>query len=128
LADLGAVKLSGNMHTLGYGNIDQSLNERFRDEYYQYSGSTNLNLGKMFPRNWGVQLPAYIGYSESISNPEFDPYDTDIRLRDKLRSINDPRVRDSVRRAAQDYTGITSFNFTNVRFTGNPDKQKKIKP
>src|SRR5690606_570142 len=50
LADLGNVRLAGSMHTLGYGNIDQKLNQRHRDNFNQYDASTNLNMGKFFPR------------------------------------------------------------------------------
>lgn len=126
LADLGSVNLGGTMHTNGYGNIDQKLNQRFRDDYYQYNGSTNLNLGKLMPRNWGVQLPVFVGYSEAISNPQYDPYDLDVKYKDKLNSARDAQQRDSMRKVAQDYTSITSLNFSNVRILGNPEKQAKV--
>ncbi|HTN46202.1 MAG TPA: cell surface protein SprA [Flavipsychrobacter sp.] len=126
MADLGSVRLAGSMHTEGYGNIDQKLNQRFRDNFYQYDGSTNLNLGKLMPQNWGVQLPFFAGYSQTVSNPQYDPYDLDVKMKDRLESIDDKGRRDSVRKAAQDYTDITSFNFSNVRFLGNPNKQPKL--
>lgn len=126
LADLGNVNLSGTMHTLGYGNIDQKLNQRFRDNFYQYNAATNLNVGKLLPRNWGVQLPMFIGYSENISNPQYDPYDLDVKYKDKLSSARDNAQRDSMRKIAQDYTSIKSVNFSNVRILGNPEKQKPV--
>lgn len=123
MADLGNVNLSGSMHTKGYGNIDQKLNQRFRDNFYQYSLSTNLNMGKLLPRTWGLQLPMFVGYSENISNPQYDPYDRDVTYKDKLNSASDAQKRDSLRKAAQDFTSVTSINFSNVRVLGNPDKQ-----
>lgn len=126
MADLGSVRLSGSMHTDGYGNIDQKINQRYRDNYYQYDGSTNLNLGKLFPQKWGVQLPFFAGYSQNVSNPQYDPYDLDVKMKDRLKTISDTRVRDSVRKAAQDYTDITSFNLSNVRILGNAAKAPKI--
>lgn len=123
LADLGSVNLGGSMHTNGYGNIDQKLNQRFRDNFYQYNASTNLNMGKLMPRKWGVQLPVFVGYSENVSNPQFDPYDFDVKYKDKLNSARDDAHRDSMRKVAQDYTSITSVNFSNVRVLGNPEKQ-----
>jgi cell surface protein SprA len=125
LADLGTVNLGGTMHTAGYGNIDQKLNQRFRDNFYQYNASTNLNVGKLMPRKWGVQLPVFVGYSENISNPQYDPYDLDVKYKDKLNSAKDGAQRDSMRKVAQDYTSITSFNMSNVRILGNPEKQAK---
>ncbi len=123
MADLGSVKLSGSMHTQGYGNIDQKLNQRFRDNYYQYDASTNLNMGKLMPRSWGVQLPVFVGYSQSVSNPQYDPYDLDVKYNDELSAARDKAQRDSLKKIAQDFTSITSFNLSNVRILGNPDKQ-----
>ena len=128
LADLGLVKLGGSMHTQGYGNIDQKINQRFRDNFYQYDASTNLNVGKLMPKNWGIQLPVFAGYSQSISNPKYDPYDLDVKLQDKLNEANSQAQRDSMRKAAQDFTAITSFNVTNVRVLGNQEKGATSKP
>lgn len=129
LADLGSVRLAGSMHTEGYGNIDQKINQRRRDNFYQYDGSTNLNLGKLVPQSWGLQLPVFAGYSENVSTPKYDPYDLDVKLKDKLEAARSAGQRDSMRRAAQDYTSITSFNISNARITGNPAKAaKKAKP
>jgi cell surface protein SprA len=122
-ADLANVTLSGSMHTEGYGNIDQKLNQRFRDNFYQYNAATTLNVGKVMPRKWGVQLPVFLGYSESISNPQYDPYDLDVKYKDKLASARDAAQRDSMRKVAQDFTSIASFNIANARILGNPDKQ-----
>ena len=126
MADLGSVRLGGSMHTEGYGNIDQKLNQRFRDNFYQFDGSTNLNLGKLLPANWGVQLPFFAGYSQNVSNPQYDPYDLDVKMKDRLANIDDKNVRDSTRKAAQDYTDITSFNLSNIRILGNPNNQPKV--
>lgn len=123
LADLGTVRMSGSMHTQGYGNIDQRINQRFRDNFNSYDVSTNLNLGKLMPRKWGVQLPFYIGYTQNISNPEYDPYDLDVKYKDRLNGAKDARERDSLKKVAQDFTSITSFNLSNIRITGNPEKQ-----
>jgi len=129
MADLGNVNLSGSMHTNGYGNIDQKVDQRFKDNFYQYNASTNLNMGKMLPRKWGVQLPLFLGYSQNVSNPEYNPYDLDVKYKDELNSATSARQRDSFKKAAQDYTSITSVNLTNVRILGDPDKQNaKVKP
>ncbi|HEU4552767.1 MAG TPA: cell surface protein SprA [Chitinophaga sp.] len=115
LADLGTVSVSGNMHTAGFGNIDQRVNERFRDNYLQYDVAANLDLGKLLPKKMGISIPVYAGYSQSASNPEYDPYDLDIKLKDKLRLARTSAERDSIKRDAQDFTSIKSLNFTNVR-------------
>ncbi|RAI98436.1 cell surface protein SprA [Chitinophaga skermanii] len=115
LADLGTLTVSGNMHTAGFGNIDQRVNERFRDNYLQYDVATNLDLGKLLPKRTGLTIPVYAGYSQTTSTPEYDPYDLDIKLKDKLHLARTKAERDSIKRQAEDFTSITSLNFTNVR-------------
>ncbi|GAA4463510.1 hypothetical protein GCM10023093_12130 [Nemorincola caseinilytica] len=125
LADLGNVNLSGSMHTPGYGNIDQKIQQRFQDKYYQYNASTNMSLGKMFPRSWGVQLPLFVGYTQNVSTPKYNPFDQDVLLDHELNTAPNARARDSIRKAAVDFTSITSMNLTNVRFQGNPGSNNK---
>jgi cell surface protein SprA len=123
LADFATIKASGLMHTAGYGNIDQKVNQRFRDNYAQYDVSANVNLGKLTPKDWGVQLPVFVGYSQQASNPIFDPYDKDVLLENKLKDYN-ASERDSIRKAAQDFTSIKSVNFQNVRIAPTKNKSK----
>ncbi len=129
LADLGSVHVGGSMHTMGYGNIDQKVNQRKQDNYYQYDANTNLQLGKLMPKKWGVQLPVYVATSKSASTPKYNPYDLDVNLKDQISSLNSGEARDSLRDAAQDVTEIKSLNLSNVRILGNPEKTtSKPKP
>jgi len=114
LADLGDVSLSANMHTSGYGQINQKINERYKDDFFQYDVSTNLQLGKFFPKEWGLRVPMYAGFTQSFSTPRFDPYDKDVPLDDKLAVMDGEEKRD-YRRKTQDIKTIKSLNFTNVR-------------
>lgn len=115
LADFGQLTASGSYQSIGFGSIDQSVGERSREEVIQYDVSGSLRLDKFFPEEWKISIPFYAQYSQEISTPEFDPYELDVRLRDRLNSIEDLNVRDSVRMAAQTVRTITSYNFTNVR-------------
>jgi cell surface protein SprA len=128
LADLGNVNASGSMHTAGYGNIDQKIEQRSQDNYDQFNTSTNLNLGKLFPKEWGVVLPFFLGYTQSVSNPKYDPNDEDVLVSDELKAAKSSAQRDSIKNATQDFTSITSFNLTNVRIQGNSaTPSKKIR-
>lgn len=124
IADFATIKASGLMHTAGYGNIDQKVNQRFRDNYNQYAISGSFNLAKFTPKSWGVQLPLFMGYSQQASNPIYDPYDYDIKLEDKMKDYN-PKQRDSIRAAAQDFTAIKSINVQNVRVAPTNNKNKE---
>lgn len=114
LADLGTISAAANIHTQGFGGLEQRVNDRYRDNFRQLDFSTNLQLGKLLPKNWRLDIPFFATYSEQSSAPQYDPYDRDIQLRDKLRIFRDKR--DSIRNDAVDFTSIRTLNFTNVRF------------
>ncbi|MEQ1744543.1 MAG: cell surface protein SprA [Saprospiraceae bacterium] len=124
LADLGNISVAGNYTSIGWGSIEQKLVQRQREDIAQYDLSTNLELGKFFPQNFGLRLPFYAQYSKTVKTPEYDPYDLDIKLAEKLDNEADPIKRDSISTAAKDVVTVSGFNFTNVRkeHTGQPRK------
>ena len=124
LADLGNISVSGTMHSIGFGSLEQKLNERYKDNFFQYDASGTFQLGKFLPKSVGLQLPMYLGVTSSISNPKYDPYELDVLLKDKLNAITDAPARDSARKAAQDFVNIKSLNFTNVRRVNNSKTAK----
>ncbi len=119
LADLGNINFSAYTHTPGFGSLEQRVNERYRDQLIQYDLSTRLQLGKFFPKDYGVSIPVYWGYSESISNPEYNPLDPDIKLRTALSNPNltEEEKRD-LKLISQTYIRRKSFNVTNIRIQG----------
>ena len=127
MADLGNATFALAGHTIGFGQIEQQIDDRFKDNFRQFDVSTNLELGKLLPKNLGIRIPAYAGISRSISQPEFDPFDYDITLKDKLATMEDAQQRKDYVRDVSDYTAIRSLNFTNVRKERSPTK-KKIYP
>ncbi|MCB9283235.1 MAG: cell surface protein SprA [Lewinellaceae bacterium] len=114
LADLGNLSVSGSYSSIGFGALDQQLLDRARENVVSYDVSTNLELGKFLPQNWGVRVPFYAQVSQTISTPQFDPYDLDLTLPEKLAEAP-ASTHDSIRTQAQDVMTIRSFNFTNVR-------------
>ena len=115
LADLGNLSLSGNYSSIGWGSIEQKLIQRQREEVLQGDASINIEAGKFFGEKSGLRLPFYAQYSNVTRNPEYDPYDLDIKLKDKIRAETDAVKRDSIRTLAQDVTITRGYNFTNVR-------------
>ena len=140
LADWGNLVLSGNMHTDGFGTLEQKVNERFKDTFYEYAGALNLELGKFFPKESGIKIPFRADYSRSISDPEFDPYETDIRFDDSVddeykRVLNETDGQEAVAEAARKQyrkdgrtvNEIKSINLTNVRkVKTNSEKKPRI--
>ncbi len=126
LADLGTLSLSANTHSNGFGTLEQKINERYRDDFMQYDVATNLELGKLIPKKVGMSIPVYASYSQTISTPQYDPYDLDIKLNDKLKSVSGKSNRDSIRTNAIDFTSVKTLNFTNVRKNKTNGKKPKI--
>ena len=125
LADLGTVSLSANARSNGFGTLEQKVNERSREDVYTIDASANLEMGKLLPKKLGIQIPLYAGISKVSSTPEYDPYDLDLNLKDKLKET-DPKFRDSIRNAAQDITTIKTVNLTNVRKLKTDGKRPKV--
>lgn len=125
LADFGNVNISGSTSTVGFGSLEQKLNERQKSNNYAYDISSNFELGKFLPEKVKLSVPMFIGYGENFSNPEYNPLDPDIPLKVALDKAPDKTTRDSIRHIAQTYVRRKSLNFTNVKLNtlnkgGNP--------
>lgn len=125
LADLGNFSASGSYSSLGWGALDQKVNERAKEEVIEYDFASNLQLGKFFPDHWGLQIPFYAQYSKQIINPEFDAYDFDITVEDELDLVKNlaPAETDTIKQRNQTVRTIRTFNFTNVRKERTAGKQ-----
>lgn len=127
VADLMSISASTISHTKGFGQIEQRIDERYKDDFSQWDLATNIELGKLLPKQLGLRIPAYASISKSISKPEFDPYDYDITLEDKLQLLGQTHpemTRSEYIRSVSDYTSIKSLNFTNVRKERGTGKKK----
>ncbi len=125
LADLGTLYMSGSTQSVGFGSLDQSINERALSSTTQLDAASNLELGKLLPKRAGLSIPFYGSVSKNISVPEYDPYDLDIKLQDKINAAP-ASEKDSIREEAVDVTLIRSINFTNVRRNNITGKKLKI--
>jgi len=115
LADLGNVTLAGLVSTPGFGSIDKKLNDRQKATIESYDVATNIELGKFFPQKTGIKIPMHFDYSETVSNPQYNPLNPDIIFSEDLKSYTNTAQRDSIKKIAQDYTKLKSINFMNVR-------------
>lgn len=136
LADLGNVTVSASTASVGWGGIEQRIDQRAREAFLQYDATASLELGKFLPKKSGIKIPVYAGYSNNTKTPEWDPFDLDLKLSDKMKASDTKAERDSIKKAAQDITSIKTFNVTNLRkervqrepVDGKPVKQRKPMP
>jgi cell surface protein SprA len=93
LADFGSVGISGTYSSIGWGSIDQKLDDRSKESITHMDLSTNLQLGKFFGTNSQVQIPFYYQYSQEVRRPKYDALDLDSYLKDKLERTSDERCK-----------------------------------
>ena len=118
LADFATVAVAGNISTPGWGTIEQRVQQRQQATIMGFDANSTLQLGKFFPENWGVQVPMYLGYSETVNTPKFSPLQPDLVMDDL------PTTNKSVKKKSQDYVKRRSINFTNVRIDPKKDNSK----
>jgi cell surface protein SprA len=114
-ADFATISATGRMSTIGFGALEDGPNERSREDVQQYNIVTNLNLGKLLPKKWGINLPFNFSTGEEIITPEYDPFNQDIRLNQLISVTEDQAKKDNIRERAIEYTKTKSINFIGVR-------------
>ncbi|MGB3800741.1 MAG: cell surface protein SprA, partial [Lewinella sp.] len=114
LADLGSFTAAANYSSVGFGALDNSVVERNRFSTAGFDLATTLSMDRFLPTQWGVRLPVYLQHSRQFSTPEYDPYDYDIKLADKIDAAESGEVRDSIREQAQEIDKITAVNLNNI--------------
>lgn len=116
LSDIGSVNFTGRKETIGFGSIDQSLNERRSDDYSTYTIATNLDLGRFIPEKVKASIPFFYSYSNQTTTPKYDPLNQDITLKESLDLVDTKAEKDSIKNLAQDKTITKSLSFSNVKF------------
>ena len=124
LADFGNVTFAGNTSQPGFGSIEQKVQERQREQIIQYDVSSNLQMGKFFKQESGVNIPVFASYSKAIVNPEYNPLDPDIPLKEAIDEAETKAERDSIIRNARDLVERKAFAVTNVRMNKAGTKKR----
>ena len=122
IADFANVSATGKRSTIGFGALEQGPNERSRDDVKQYDIVTNINVGQLLPKKWGLNIPFNYAIGEEIITPKYDPLYQDIEL-ETIIDLN-PADEDFYRERAEDYTKRKSINFIGVR----KDRTGEAKP
>ena len=126
IADFANVSLSGKMSTIGFGSIDKTPNQRSREELKQYGFIGSVNLGKLLPEKWQIQVPLSYSVSKEFTTPEYDPFYLDIKLNDRLNSATRKSQKDSIRNQAVSYKKINSINLIGLKKNRSDDQKEKI--
>lgn len=115
VSDIAQLNVAGRLETAGYGSIESNVLDRNMDNIYQLSVSAALEAGRLFPEKAKIQMPLYVSYSNETLSPDYDPLDTDIKLKETLDTYDDKEQRDSVRTMSNTVQESTSFSVTNMK-------------
>jgi len=124
LADFATISATGRMSTIGFGALEQAPQERSREDMQQYNIVTNLSLGKLLPKKWGINLPFNYAVGEELITPEYDPFNQDIRLQQLIDNTTDAAERANMRNRAIDFTKRKSINFIGVKKDRAPEQKQ----
>jgi cell surface protein SprA len=108
LADLGNINLAANMSTPGWGGLEERVQERQRETIRGLDANGTIQLGKLFPKKLGLQLPMYLGYSNQVSTPQYDPLQPDIEVENL--ELTDERMEKT-----QSVNRLRSINFSSIK-------------
>ena len=126
LADFATLSATGRMSTIGFGALEQGPQERSKEDMKQYNIITNLSLGKLLPKKWGVNLPFNYAVGEEIVTPEYDPFNQDIRLTQLLANTPNSAERNNITNRAIDFTKRKSINFIGVKKERAPAQKQHM--
>ncbi len=113
LSDLGSLNVTGHTETAGFGGLEQGVSSRRDDNQFEWSVTSNFELGKFFPEKWKMQLPLYYSYSWQKISPKYNPFDTDMLLKDALNETANSHERDSLSSMTETLTKNKNFSLSN---------------
>lgn len=126
LSDLGTISVSANTHSNGFGTLEQGINDRFKDNFVQFDAAATLELGKLLPKTAAMSIPFFASITNSVSTPQYDPFDMDLTLKQKLNAATSKSQKDSIRNNAVDFASIKTISFNNVHKNRTNNKKPKI--
>jgi len=121
LADFARIAVNGGYQSIGFGTIDQSVNERSQEEIKKYSVNTSINAGQLLPENWGLRIPVNYTVSEEVKTPKFDPKYEDVLSQDaKAQNVASENVDSTLKHR--------SFSVINVKKQRSRNILRKLMP
>lgn len=114
LSDIGSFAAQGKIETAGFGGLEDKLAARRTDDYYRYSLTGTIDVGRLFPKSFKLSLPTYYSFTEEVTSPLYSPFDTDLLLDDVLGSYSGAS-RDSLKNIAEVHSVARNFSISNAK-------------
>jgi cell surface protein SprA len=126
VADFANISATGRQSTSGFGSIEQGPSQRSLEDVKQYDVVTNINVGQLLPKKWGIQVPFNYAQSEALVTPKYDQFYKDLSLESRLDAANDNAERELIKEQSEDYTRRQSINFIGVRKNRTTDAKPRM--
>ena len=123
IADFMNISATARQSTSGFGNIEQGPSERDKVDTKQYDLISNINIGQLFPKKWGLNIPFNYGQGEELVTPEFDQQYRDITLDSRINLAETQDEKDAILRQSEDYTKRKSINLIGVNKQRSNDEK-----
>ncbi len=114
LADFATLSFTGGISTEGFGGLEQGPMERNLEDTKHYNFNTTVNVGKLLPKKWNVNIPVNYTISEEFIRPKYDPIWRDIPLQSRL-DIASSKEKDSILEVAQSYKRHRGITLSGVK-------------
>ncbi len=120
LGDFAMVNANASYASVGFGAIDQKPSERSQDDNSAFSINTTVNVDKFLPEKVGMKIPVNYSYTQTMTNPKYNPLDNDVEL---TKAPNEAELK----KVVSTYTQQRSIGVVNMRKDRmNPDKKPKF--
>ncbi|MFG6684961.1 cell surface protein SprA [Mariniflexile sp. HNIBRBA6329] len=126
IADFMNISATGRQSTSGFGSLEQGPSQRSLEDVKQYDVVTNINVGQLLPKKWGIQVPFNYGQSEELITPKYDAYYEDLTLQSRLDAAQTTAERNTIKEQSEDYTKRQSINFIGVRKNRTTDAKPRF--
>ena len=123
VSDIAQVNVSGKLETAGYGSIESNVLNRNMENFYDLSVSAAMEVGRLFPAKAKIQLPAYVSYSKQTTTPDYNPFDSDVKMSDALDNLESKEEKDSLKSISNTVVESTSFSVTNAKINIHSKKR-----
>ena len=120
LGDFAMINANASYASVGFGAIDQKPSERSQDDNSAFSINTTVNVDKFLPEKVGMKIPVNYSYTQTMTNPKYNPLDNDIELN---KAPNEAELK----KVVSTYTQQRSIGVVNMRKDRmNPNKKPKF--
>ncbi|AWM33726.1 cell surface protein SprA [Hymenobacter nivis] len=115
LADLATVTATGSFTSIGFGGLQDKVQQRSLDDVLRGDLNAVVAADKLLPAQLHLRVPVLLQVGAERRAPEYDPLDPDTKLRQSLEKFTDANARADYSKKVIDMTTTRSLSLLNVR-------------